>query len=86
MSESQREAIIERFTRRVEAWGLQAPTILFLEINKPFSFLASQLLLLSQPVFRTFGKGQVISDWASALEDRDTVDRIIHRLEAGPLR
>ena len=86
MSENRREAIIERFTQRIESWGLQAPAILFLEINKPFSFLASQLLLLSQPVFRPFGKGQVVSDWASALEDRDTVDLIIHRLEAGPLR
>ncbi len=86
MSESQREAIIEAFSQKIEAWGLQAPAILFLEINKPFSFLGSQLLLLSRPVFRAFGKGQLISAWAEALEDRETLEQVIDRLEAGPLR
>jgi len=84
--ENQREAMVERLSQRIEAWGLQAPAILFLEINKPFSFLASQMLLLSQPVFRAFGQGQAVSAWAEALEDRETLEQIINRLEAGSLR
>ena len=84
MSTEQREAMIEHLAQAIEARGLEAPAIAFLEANRPFSFLGSQLLLLSEPLFRILGKGQSASDWAEALEDRDMVERIIRRLETKP--
>lgn len=78
-----REAIVERLAAKIEAWGLQAPAVLLLEANKPFSFLGSQALLLCQPFFGALGRGDGISEWAEVLEDRSTVEQIIRRLEAG---
>jgi len=84
LSTEQREAMIEHLAQTIEARGLEAPAILFLEANKPFSFLGSQLLLLSEPLFRILGKGQFAATWAEALEDRDMLERIIRRLETKP--
>lgn len=83
--DTDRRALIERLARRIEQWGLEGPAIAFLEVNKPFSFLGSQMLLLSQPLFGLFGKGSAASDWAEALEDRETVELVIQRLETGLL-
>jgi hypothetical protein len=83
-NDERRLEIVERLARSIEARGLQAPAIAFLEANKPFSFLGSQLLLLSQPLFDILGRGELASAWAEALEDRDTVEMIIRRLETGP--
>jgi hypothetical protein len=82
LATEKREAIVERLAARIEDWGLEAPAVLLLEANKPFSFLGSQMLLLCQPLFRAFGRDQSISEWAEALEDRSTVEQIIQRLEA----
>ena len=79
----ERESIVERLATRIEAWGLQAPAVLLLEANKPFSFLGSQALLLCQPLFRALGRDEAVSEWAEALEDRSTVEQVIRRLEAG---
>lgn len=79
----ERETLVERLAQRIEAWGLQAPAVLLLEANKPFSFLGSQMLLLCQPIFRALGRDRGISEWADALEDRSTVEQIIRRLESG---
>ena len=84
MSTEQRDAMIEHLAKSIEARGLEAPAILFLEANRPFSFLGSQFFLLSEPLLRILGKGQLAADWAEALEDRNTVERIIRRLETKP--
>jgi len=83
LATEEREDLVERLAARIEAWGLEAPAVLLLESNKPFSFLGSQMLLLCQPLFRALGRDEGLSEWAGALEDRGTVEQIIRRLEAG---
>ncbi len=80
LSVRRREELIEGLIRRVNEWGMVAPAILFLEAHKPLSFLASQFLLLSQPTLEPF-LGGVVREYALLLEDRETVEKILSRLE-----
>ncbi len=82
MTTAERDALIERLARRVEAAGLVAPAIAFLEANKPFSFLGSQALLFLQPLLSPFLSGT--GEYIAFLEDRGNVERLIRRLEVAP--
>lgn len=80
LSIRRREELIEGLVGQVNDWGMVAPAILFLEAHKPLSFLASQFLLLSQPTLEPF-LGGVVREYALLLEDRESVETILSRLE-----
>ncbi len=80
LSVRRRAELIEGLVRRVNEWGMVAPAILFLEAHKPLSFVASQFLLLSQPTLEPF-LGGVVREYALLLEDRESVETILSRLE-----
>ena len=82
LSAARRDELIERLACRLNAWGMVAPSLAFLEANKPLSFLGSQLLLLSQPVLGLIWGEDSLRDYALLFEDRDNVERLLCRLEA----
>jgi hypothetical protein len=88
--EDYREALIERVARRVEAAGMSAPAIAFLESSRPLAFLGSQMLLVAQPMLSPFlsflssSSSSSLDVWIEILEDRGSVERLERRLEQGP--
>ena len=44
------DELIEKMAYHLRRWGLTVPGVAFLEANKPFAFLGSQLLLFLQPL------------------------------------
>jgi hypothetical protein len=82
MDIGRRDQLIEDIADHLRRWGLTAPGVIFLETNKPFSFLGSQLILFLQPVLSTFMSSTVTADYATLLEDRENVEELIQRLEA----
>ena len=84
MAESGNEAdqqLIEHVARQISGWRLTLPAIILLEILKPFSFFASQGLLLCQPLLEFFYQGPRIAGYADLLADRANVERLVTRLE-----
>jgi len=81
LSVDQRDLLIERLAQKVSRWGLTAPAILFLEANKPFSFIGSQVLLFFQPLLGFLLGDEVIGGYAQLLEDQANVERLLHLLE-----
>jgi hypothetical protein len=75
------EQLIEQLTQRINRWNLTLPAILFLQVTRPLSFLASQGVLLCQPVLSFFLDGPRITDYAELLGDRAHIDRLVARLE-----
>jgi hypothetical protein len=75
------EQLIERIAGQVSRWKLTVPAILFLETAKPFSFIASQGLLLGEPLLSFLFKEARVSDYAGLLSERPNVERLIARLE-----
>jgi len=81
LSASRRDELIERLVSQLDAWGMVAPALMFLEANKPLSFLGSQMILLSQPVLGLIWEDKLLGDYALLLEDRENVERLLCRLE-----
>ena len=81
LSASRRDELIESLVSRLDAWGMAAPALMFLEANKPLSFLGSQMILLSQPVLGLIWEDSLLRDYALLLEDRDNVERLLCHLE-----
>ncbi|MFB0535804.1 MAG: hypothetical protein ACETWR_12580 [Anaerolineae bacterium] len=77
----QRDLLIERLAQKVSRWGLTAPAILFLEANKPFSFIMSQALLFFQPLLGFLLGDEVIGGYAQLFEDQASVERLLQLLE-----
>lgn len=86
--EDRRRALIERVALRLEAAGMSAPAIAFLESSRPLAFFGSQMLLVAQPFLSPFLSSlsalSSLDGWIEALEDRGSVERLERRLEQGP--
>ena len=76
-SEKQR---IDQIAQQIRRWRLTVPAIVFFEILKPFSFVASQALLVGQPLLEFFFEGQIAA-YADLLAERSNVDRLVACLE-----
>jgi hypothetical protein len=84
------ERALERLVDWVRATGLAPAAILFLEMGKPLSLVASQALFLVQPVlgyvgpmFGLFEDPERIAEYAALLEDSANVDRMVAALQDG---
>ena len=81
--QEQSEQLIEHLTQQISQWRLALPAVLFLQITRPFSFIASQGLLLCQPLLSFIFDGSRIADYADLLADRTNIDRLVARLDGG---
>jgi hypothetical protein len=81
LSVDQRDLLIERLAQKISSCGLTAPATLFLEANKPLSFISSQALLFFQPLLSFLFGDEIISGYAQVFEDQANVERLLHFLE-----
>lgn len=81
--QEQSEQLIEHLTQQISHWGLALPAILFLQVAKPLSFVASQGLLLCQPLLSFVYDTPRITGYAELLADRANIDRLVAQLEKG---
>ena len=86
LSQERRGQLIDRLAERLARRGLATPAILLLDLFKPFSFIASQALLLCQPLLGWMNIEQQVTDYAGLLADRSNVDYLVAQLERGANR
>jgi hypothetical protein len=79
--EERSEQLIEQWAQQISRWRLALPAILLLELAKPFSFVASQGLLLCQPLLGFFYDEAKITGYADFLADRSKLEHLSTRLE-----
>lgn len=79
--QEQSEQLLEQLSQQICRWKLALPAIVFLEVTRPLSFLASQTLLLCQPLINAFYEAPQIAGYAELLADRTNLDRLVARLE-----
>jgi hypothetical protein len=84
--QEQSEQLIEQLTQRAIRWQLTVPALLFLRVTRPLSFIASQGLLLCEPLLGAFDRESAVGGYADLLADRDKLDRLMSHLEMGRLR
>jgi len=81
LSVDRQEELVDSLAWRLSRWGLATPAIALFETHKPLSFIASQTLLVFQPLLTLFLSDVSLEEYSLLLEDRASVERIIHRLE-----
>ncbi len=81
LTDEQRDAILERIAQGVVRRGMSAPAVLFLELNKPLAFVASQSLLVLTPFLAPFVGIENVHRVSRLLEKRENVERLVERIE-----
>lgn len=81
LTDEQRDAILERIAQEIVRRGMAAPAVLFLELNKPLSFVASQSLIVLTPFLAPFVGIDNVHRYSQLLEKRENVERLIERIE-----
>lgn len=76
--------ISEQLLQWIRHRGLELPARMALEVARPFSFIASQGLLLCQPLLSYFAQEAHIAAYVDLLADRENLDRLIIQLGAQP--
>ncbi len=81
LSPARRDELIETIAKRLRAWNLNAPAILFLQLQLPLAFLGSQLLLAAQPFIGVLTGDPLARDLAFLWEEPENIERLIAQLE-----
>jgi hypothetical protein len=71
---------VEQIAMDLIGKGFETPSCLVLELFRPFSFLASQILLAVEPLLGN-RLGRQSRQWQRLLEDRQALDALLARLE-----
>lgn len=75
------EALLDRIATAVGRWGMAVPAVFLLESSKPLSFVGSQFLHFLSPIVHAVLDARELDRLAVMLERRDTVERLITRIE-----
>ncbi len=74
-------SFIKVWSDKLHQLGIAAPAVLFLEFNKPLSFVWGQFLLMGQPLLNTFLPRQFTQNAVNLLSDRTRLEQFIKELE-----
>ncbi|MCE5199473.1 MAG: hypothetical protein ABFD54_06095 [Armatimonadota bacterium] len=81
LSEEERDSLINSIAKKVADRRLETVAVLFLEMHKPLSFLASQAMLVSMPLAAPVFGPQNVADLSKLLRERENVELLISRIE-----
>ena len=67
--------------KKIKSKNLNVPSIFFLEMMKPLSFISSQAMIFFGPIFSAFIKPDSYYRAAEILENRDNVEFLLKEIE-----
>src|SRR5260221_8721486 len=82
LTDEQRDSLIEKLAQRVIRYDLCVPALLFLEMHRPFAYLAGQSLVLGSGFLAPLFGPQNVQQMAKLFENRSNIDRLLARIEA----
>lgn len=80
------KAVVQKIARKVVQWNATVPAIMFLEVHRPLSFVASQMLHMATPFVSMFLDATEFTVLAKMLERRETIEEIIVAIEEADSR
>ena len=81
LNDEQRDSLIDKLAQRVTRYDLCVPAVLFLEMHRPFAYLAGQSLVLGSGLLGPLFGAQNVQQMSKLFEDRGNLDRLIERIE-----
>jgi len=81
LSDERRAEVIDAIARKIVDRRLETPAVLFLDMHKPLSFVASQAMLVGLPFLGIFFGAQPVADVSKLFADPANVEALISRIE-----
>lgn len=81
IDESQVDGLIEELSNLVITRGLETPAIMFLEMNKPLGFIASQSVIVASPFLAPIFGLDKLGQVSKLLSNRDYLEKLITTIE-----
>ena len=75
------EQLIERVAQRLVELRMGIPAVFMLEATRPLSFVASQALIVFEPIVGAIFNIAEYRQFQQMMEDRANIDRLMNRIE-----
>lgn len=82
LTEQETEALVSKAAEAIRKRRMETPAILFLEMHKPLSYLASQAAIVFSPFIVPFVGQDKLQEYSRLFSKRENVERLIKALEA----
>ena len=76
-----RQRLVQRLAEAIVKRRMETPALFFLDMNRPFTFLASQGLLLAMPLAGLFISPREVESYAQAIDSEEAIDLLIARIQ-----
>ena len=74
-------AVMDAIARKIARIGMTAPAIFFIEMNRPLSFIGSQLMIFLEPFIMAFFDTRKYRQFALLMEDRKNIDKFLDLID-----
>ncbi len=81
LSDDRRDELVQSLAERAVKHGMTSPAILFLEMHKPFGFLAGQAAILGSGFLGPFVGMKNLQQYSKLVQTRENVERLIVKIE-----
>jgi len=81
IDEAEVERMIEDLATHIVRRRLETPAVLFLEMNRPLSFIGSQALIMAMPLLGPLFGPEKLARYSKLLSDRQNIEKLINRIE-----
>jgi len=82
ISEEEANDAIEAIAADIVRRRLETPAVMFLEMNKPLSFAASQALIVGTPLLGVLFGVEKMQRYSQLLRSKENVEKLIRRIES----
>jgi hypothetical protein len=82
--EARKQQLVDKLARAITGRRLQSPAALFVELNRPIGFLASQAAIFARPFLSFFLPPEDVTAAAEILADPAALDQLLARLAEAP--
>jgi hypothetical protein len=84
LTDQETEELLDKLAGMVRKRRLEAPAIMFLEMNKPLARIAGNAMIVFTPFLAPIVGLDNVHNYSRLLMDRENVEKLICRLEADP--
>jgi hypothetical protein len=78
---SEQEQVLDKWVGMIQQYKLEMPALSLLYISQPLSLLFAQFLWVAQPTLNILQPQNQLAQWATLLEQPDTIPTFIAKLE-----
>ncbi len=81
LSSEERDKLIDELAQKIVDRRMETPAIMFLEMHKPVTFLASQSMLVASPFLVPLFGAEGVQRYSRLFSSVDNVELLIERIE-----